>query len=52
VREVPQVEQNVRVTGTVDWYSEGEPRTKENRLVGNVSHATTGEPAARQQLSQ
>ena len=50
--DVPHVAQNVRVTEAVDWNSDGTPRAKENWLLGNVSHATTGEPAARQQLLQ
>jgi hypothetical protein len=43
---VPHRPQNVRMTGGEDRYSTGVPKTKENPLAGNVTHATVGEPAA------
>lgn len=50
--EVPHVEQKVRVTGGVEWYSAGAPLTKESCVAGNVSQATAAAPAARAQVWQ
>jgi hypothetical protein len=52
VRGVPQEPQNVRVTGGDDWKLTGSPCTNSKFVIGNVTHATTGEPAERRQVSQ
>ena len=52
VSGVPQEPQKVRTTGDDDRKLTGSPRTKSKLVVGKVTQATTGEPAARRQLLQ
>jgi len=47
VSEVPQVGQNVRVTGGVEWNDTGVPRSQTKPSASTVIQATAGPPAAR-----
>jgi hypothetical protein len=46
VSDVPQVGQNVRVTGGVEWNADGVPRSQANPSASTVIQATAGAPAA------
>jgi hypothetical protein len=49
---VPQSPQNVRRTGGVERKAESCPCSNRKRILGNVTHATTGAAATRRHVLQ